>query len=225
MELKILIRLSGESKTYELYPVARIPEGFFREQGKYEFAVEIGEAIRSSVVELAVNDVLCDRRLSCGEAVFVYEPKFYAGDIRIALLVNGRVQSTFETVVDPNLSKLTRDEYASMVSEVASATLAIFRFGGVTIPASAGTVGQRPDIVALELVRSNIEPFERALSRIADRPNRALRSSSVRSHLLLARNVDDQAISGAFSRGKVRAAAAEEKRAFPRSWTRATETG
>jgi len=167
-------------------------------------------------MDLLVNDVPSDRLLRAGSTVYSFETDFYAGDIRIGVVQGSRVIASAEIEVDPDVTKLVRDEYATMVSEIARATTALYRLGAVTLPAPANAIGLRSDLVTLELIRSNFEPFVRAVSRIADQPLRALRSTSVVSNIMQARRVDDRAINSALRSIASRPASVAELRAAPR---------
>lgn len=166
-------------------------------------------------MELIINDVPFDRLLRAGSSFYTFETDFYAGDIRIAVVQGSRVIASAEIEVDPDVTKLVRDEYAAMVSEIALATTALYRLGNVTMPATANAIGIRSDLVTLELIRSNFEPFVRSVSRIADQPLRALQSTSVVSNIMQARRVDDRAINSALRSFASRPASVAELNAAP----------
>lgn len=150
------------------------------------------------------------------EVFFPCTLEFYAGDLRVGVTSGRHVLVTLDLLVDPDIAKLTREEYAAMIADIARSTLALYRFGQVTIPTFTRPVGMRSDLVTLELVRANFEVFERALSRIADQPVRALRSTRVMTDTMRARRVDDAAIGGALAAGRWRPATAAEARSLPR---------
>jgi hypothetical protein len=86
----------------------------------------------------------------------------------------------------------------------------------VTTPARAKSEGVRSDLVALELIRSSFDSFERSTSRIADQPVRTLRSSTASTDILRARRLDDRAIGNALRRGLSREATFAETLTAPR---------
>lgn len=157
-----------------------------------------------------------DRVVRAGVTVFPFETDFYAGNIRAAILRRGRVLASVDVDVDPDIAKLTRDEYASMVSDIARSTLALYRLGAVTLPAATDAAGMRSDLVTLDLVRSNFDAFERAVARIADQPIRTLRSTAIPTDIMRTRRVDDRAIATALRSGASRVATKAEARAAPR---------
>lgn len=140
---------------------------------------------------------------------------FYAGDLRVAVIRGTHVLCCSEVQTDPDVAKLTRDEYAVMIGEIGRATLALYRLSSVTTPASAATFGIRSGIVAHELIRTNFDAFDRAVSRIADQPLRGLRSVGLHADILKARRVNDQAISAALRGVHVRTATSAETLAAP----------
>ena len=192
-----------------------VPAGFFSENGRYEFLVTLDGSTPPPDVAILVNDVPLDRLMRNGVSVFPYETEFAAGTIRIEAVRSGRILAAAEAVVDPAAAKLTRDEYAAMIAEVSQAPLALYRLGGATVPAAVGPSGQRSDGVTLDLVRTNLDAFERAVSRIADRPLRVLRSAASVVPVERARRLDDRAIEGALSGRHARPASRAETRAAP----------
>jgi hypothetical protein len=131
-------------------------------------------------------------------------------------LVRGRSLIVgYEVEVDPALAKLTRDEYAALIGDLANSTLALYRLGGLTVPAEVDPGAVRADVVTLDLIRSNFDGFERSIRRIAEQPSRRLDSTSRQVSILKARRLDDRDISRALRTGKTRPATALEARAAP----------
>jgi hypothetical protein len=198
-----------------VFPTCTVPKGLIAENRRLEFTVEADGKPLDASCDLLLNDVPAPRLPKRGEAAFLFETEFYAGDIRIAVVRDGTVLFSTEIEVDPDAAKLTREEYATMVAETARATLALYRLGAVTMPAAASAGGDRSDIVTLELFRTNIEKFERAVLRIASSPLRTLASTSSDVAALRARRVDDRAISAALRSPRSRPALAAERAAAP----------
>lgn len=198
-----------------MFPACAVPQGLIAENRRLEFTVEADGRPLDASCDLLLNDVPAPRLARRGEAAFLFETEFYAGDIRLAVTRDGAVLLSTEIEVDPDAAKLTREEYAAMVAETARATLALYRLGAVTMPASAGADAARSDIVTLELVRTNLDRFERAVSRIADSPLRTLASTSTEVDALRARRVDDRAIAAALRSPRSRPALAAERAAAP----------
>jgi hypothetical protein len=209
------VRRVGSAQMHSVLPVMAVPPGFFTENGRYEFEVALDSLPLSSDVAVLVNDIPRDRFIRGGVTFFPYETEFVAGAIRIEVVRAGRVLAAGEAIVDPALAKLTRNEYAAMITEISEATLALYRLGGATVPAAVGPSGQRSDVVTLDLVRTNIDAFERAVGRIADRPLRVLRSVVTETAIEHARRLSDHAIEGALRGRHARPASDAEARAAP----------
>ena len=202
--------------TFGLLPDALVPRGLLAENTLYELQASLdGQALPDDVA-ITLNDIPVDRVIRRGATIFPIEMEFYAGDVRIAMVRGGRVLASVDVEVDPNVAKLTRDEYASMVSDISRSTLALYRLGAVTLPACTDAAGIRSDLVTLDLVRSNFEAFERAVARIANQPSRTLRSTTTSVDIMRARRVDDRAVARALNSGASRAATSAEMRAAPR---------
>jgi Domain of unknown function (DUF2357)/PD-(D/E)XK nuclease superfamily len=196
-------------------PVCQVPHGFIAENKRYEILATLDGHRLPEDVRILLNDVPADGLVRGNSTIFPFEMDFYAGDLRIGAVRGRRVIASADIDVDPDVAKLTRNEYAAMVSDVARATSALYRLGQVTLPASADAAGVRADVVTLDLVRSNFETFERSVSRIADQPVRYLRSTSVTIDTMQARRVTDRTIITALRSGRSRSALAAETRAAP----------
>jgi hypothetical protein len=141
---------------------------------------------------------------------------FYAGDLRVGIAKGDRALRVVDVKVDPDIAKLTCDEYSALVTDIAQATLSLYRLSSVTVPSPTSLHGGRSDLITLELIRANFDTFERAIARIADQPIRALHSTTFRTDIMRARRVDDRAIASAIRSGSSRAATAAEIVAAPR---------
>jgi hypothetical protein len=210
------IREVGRPEAFQIFPTCTVPPGFLTEMRSYEIQVELGGGRPPDDYGITLNDVPLDRLTRSSRVIFPVEMEFYAGDLRLAVTHGHRILTSCELVVDPDIAKLTRDEYAVMIADISRATLAIYRLSAVTTPAQARFEGARSDLVTLELIRTNFDRFERAVSRIADQPVRTLRSSTAATDILSARRVDDRSIGNALRRGLSREATFAETLAAPR---------
>lgn len=210
-----MVRVTGHAKTYMVLPDCDVPKGVIAENRRLEFIVEVDGRPPDHRSELYLNDIALPRFTRGGKTVFLFENEFFAGDLRIAIIREGEVLSMAEVEVDADLAKLTRDEYATMVSETSRATLALYRLGVVTMPASTSANGLRCDVVTLELIRTNFVRFERAVSRIADHPVRLLESMSEEVDVARARRIDDRTILAALRSPHSRAATVAELASAP----------
>jgi Domain of unknown function (DUF2357)/PD-(D/E)XK nuclease superfamily len=206
----------GELVENQLLPICNIPRGLLAETRNYEIKINLdGKRLPDEYV-LTLNDIPVDRVFRQGSTLFSFGMGFYAGDLRIGISRGDHVLRVVDVEVDPDVAKLTRDEYAALIADIAQATLSLYRLSAVTVPAPATLHGGRSDLVALELVRTNFDAFERAASRIAMQPVRALRSTTFRTNIMRARRIDDRAIGSAIRSGLSRAASIAETVAAPR---------
>lgn len=167
--------------------------------------------------EVLVNHVSVDAVLRRGrKPIYRFEIGYYAGTLNVAVAEGTKIRAVVDLDADPALAKLSRDEYAGMVSEIAKFTLALYKLGNVTLVAQGAYTGARSDLVTLELVRSYFEIFERSATRIANQPVRALRSTTGLVSIRNARQIDDRAICEALRSRRSRAATVAEMRAAPR---------
>lgn len=163
-----------------------------------------------------LNDVPVEPIVRRTGQTFPFELGFNAGALRIALVRGRNLIAAQEVEVDPALAKITRDEYAALIGELANSTLALYRLGGLTVPAEVDPGAVRADLVTLDLVRTNFDGFERAVRRVAEQPTRRLDTSRRRIDILKARRIDDRDVSRALRTGNSRVATALEARAAPK---------
>jgi Domain of unknown function (DUF2357)/PD-(D/E)XK nuclease superfamily len=201
---------------HQILPICDVPRGLLAETRNYEIKINLDGKRLPDEYALTLNDIPIDRIIRQGSTLFSFSMGFYAGDLRIGVSRGDRVVRAVDVQVDPDIVKLTRDEYAALVADIAQATLSLYRLSAVTVPAPATLHGGRSDLVALELIRTNFDALERATSRIAVQPVRALRSTAFRTNIMRARRIDDRAIGAAIRSGLSRAASAAETAAAPR---------
>jgi PD-(D/E)XK nuclease superfamily/Domain of unknown function (DUF2357) len=215
LELSATIRRVGASQVYPVMPIPHIPAGFLTENEWYELLASIDGEPLPGDCQITFNDLPAMRFMQGAKSVFRVHIDFYAGDVRVAVLRGPRVLGSVHVVIDPDVAKLTREEYASMVAAIARATSTLYKLGAVTLPTTTSAHARRADIVTLDLIRANFAAFEGALNHIADQPMRSLSSSTVRVDLFRAKNVTDRSIALALRARDCRPAAPEEVRAAP----------
>lgn len=210
------MRTPGAEPRHPLFPICTLPPGYVMENGRYEIEVTLDGHPIPADAELLLNDIPADAVVRRGRQHFPLEIGFHAGNLNVSVVRGRRLLASAEINVDPEITKLTRDEYAALISDIARLTLALYRLGGLTVPAEIDPSAVRSDVVTLDLVRSSLDAFERAVTRIADQPVRRLETASARVDTLRARRIEDRAISQALRSGKSRIATAAESQAAPR---------
>src|ERR1700730_3168368 len=160
----LLTACGGKARGLSAATRCTVPQGFLTETRDYEIEVTLDGGVPDDYA-LALKDIPLSRLSRTGKAIFAFGMDFYAGDLRISLVRGDRVAVSIDLQVDPDIAKVARDEYAAMIADISQATLALYRLSSVTIPAPAKSEGLRSDLVALELTRTNIDAFDRAVSR------------------------------------------------------------
>ena len=165
---------------YQLWPAADdLPAGTIREKSKYVFElrnVNNPLAAELTIEREEVEPLRPPEDLSA--ARWGWEPGFHAGSVDIHIdFGNGREVST-RVVTDPDLRKLTRDQFNRMVHDILDDTFALFNLSGFTAGIAKGDGGEVPPIARLEFLRSRMEDLEEVIRRVARRPIRLLRSET-----------------------------------------------
>jgi hypothetical protein len=116
----LLLRDESSGTAWRVWPDADlVPAGSVHETGSYLFELhdagtDDGEA------GLLVDEVLLEGLRPAGRAVarWRWSPGFHAGIVEVELRLPGHAPRRFEVVTDPDLRKLTRDDFDGMVREI-----------------------------------------------------------------------------------------------------------
>ena len=87
----------------------------------------------------------------------------------------------FEVITDPDMRKLTRDDFDGMVREILDDTFALFSLSSFRKGVARGSGNRPPAIARLEFLRSRVEELERAVAAIARTPRRMLTAEETRT--------------------------------------------
>lgn len=103
-----------------------VPPGAVREGASYLF--ELRDSDDALAADLLIDDVPAEalRSREPRMARWRWQPGFHAGMVQAALHVPGTGTRRFEITTDPDLRKLTRDDFDAMVREVLEDTFALF---------------------------------------------------------------------------------------------------
>jgi predicted component of viral defense system (DUF524 family) len=164
--------------------------GFIQETREY--VLELRDAEDPDSWDLLFNDVPLSPLRSQGNRIarWLWKTDFYAGGMDFELRTHGRLAARGELVIDPATLKLTRSDFAAMVSELLENTLALFSLSGARTGVSASRGQRTLPIARLEFLRARIEDLESVVKAIASRPSRKLTRSSRLVHITQCRNVD-----------------------------------
>ena len=156
-----------------------MPAGAIREAGSYVF--ELREAHEAGGADLLIDDELLEalRSKKATESRWRWCPGFHAGTVEVELRLPGSGTRRFEVVTDPDLRKLTREDFDVMLREILEDTFALFALSGFRKGVARGLGGRAPAISRLEFLRTRIEELEHAAHDIALRPRRMLDAEDV----------------------------------------------
>lgn len=210
------VRAKGDNRLFPLFPDSGVPNGFFAENSNYELVLDadIPEPEKWHL-QVVCNDVPLEHLARSNEHFFPLEIDYYAGELRLMVRRNGRLLSHADLIVDPNKAKLTRDQYATMLRDIAADTLALYRLSQTKVPARTRWAATRLNIATLELIRLHFERLEACIRRVARSPIRRLVREDHRVPVMKARRVDARAIRRAVAGRGLRPATPEEKSILP----------
>lgn len=145
-------------------------------------------------------------------ALWSWQPGFYAGAVEAELTVDGREWHRFEIVTDPDLRKMTRQQFDTMVHELLNDTFALFAISSFKKGISRSASGAAPPIARLEFLRSRIQELESTVNEINRHPQRVLRSQTVAKPYYRAKRVTGAEIMRSFRGGNVQRSSADSSK-------------
>jgi hypothetical protein len=187
-----------------VWPVpAGIAPGAIQEARNY--ILELRDAAGADAANLYIDDVLVEalRSPTPDVARWRWSPGFYAGAVEARIDFGTGRESRFEIVTDPDLRKLTRDDFDTMVREILEDTHALFALSGFRTGIARGDGKEVPPIARLEFLRSRLEALEHAVREIDRRPIRKLETRTVPVPHYRARGVTGLEILRSYRSGRV----------------------
>ncbi len=171
----LLIRSEATGVAWQVWPDPEPPApGAIQETGSYLF--ELSGAANAAVADLLIDDLPLEalRASATAAARWRWQPGFHAGTVEAELRLPGSNPRRFEIVTDPDLRKLTREDFDAMVREILDDTFALFSLSSFRKSIARG-VGTRPPAIArLEFLRSRIDELEAVVAAIVRSPRRML---------------------------------------------------
>lgn len=172
----ILYRCDDTLNRLELWPNSEVEEGTVQENGQY--IIELTGIERPDETELFIDEARAEalRSRESSTARWMWDVGFYAGEINLRIdFCDGR-RVELGIITDPDLRKLTRDDFYQMVRDILADTLGLFSLSGFRVGIGRGHGAVVPPIARLEFLRSRIDDIAEVVSRINSRPARILRS-------------------------------------------------
>lgn len=156
-------------------------------------------------VDLLIDDVKLEalRTSSSVTARWRWSPGFHAGTVEAELRMPGRAPLRFEVVTDPDLRKLTRNDFDVMVREILEDTFALFSLSSFRKGIARGVGGQPPAIARLEFLRTRVEELEDIVAGIQRNPRHMLTAEKVAVPYYRASRVTGPEILHSFHSGRI----------------------
>lgn len=176
----LYIKSEGDGREWQVWPEQdAVPSGAIREGATYLF--ELRDCDEALAADLLIDDVQIEalRSRNPGAARWRWQPGFHAGIVEALLRVPGIGVRRFEITTDPDLRKLTRDDFDAMVREVLEDTFALFSLSAFRKGIARQPGNRPPPLARLEFLRSRAEEIAAAVTSIARSPRHYLRAEEV----------------------------------------------
>jgi hypothetical protein len=189
-----------------------IPPGAVREGASYLFFLSgIDDALSA---ELMIDDVPIEalRSQDPHVALWRWKPGFHVGVVEVVLRVPGLGTPRFEITTDPDLRKLTRDDFDVMVREILEDTFALFSLSAFRIGIARHIGNQRPPLARLEFLRSRADKIVSTIAAIGRSPRHFLRAEQATVLAHRAVRVSGLELIKSFRSGRIRVETAKPSR-------------
>lgn len=176
----LYIQAEGGGPAWQVWPGPDVvPAGSVREGASYLF--ELRDSDDALAADLLIDDVVVEALRSRQPRVarWRWQPGFHAGMVEAVLRVPGIGTRRFEVTTDPDLRKLTRDDFDAMVREVLEDTFALFSLSAFRKGIARQPGNRPPPLARLEFLRSRVEAIVATVEAIARAPRHYLRAEEV----------------------------------------------
>lgn len=176
----LFIMAEGGGSTWQVWPVPDVvPPGAIREGASYLF--ELRDSDDALGADLLIDDVPVEalRSRDARVARWRWQPGFHAGMVEAVLRISGVGARRFEITTDPDLRKLTRDDFDAMVREVLEDTFALFSLSAFRKGIARQRGNRPPPLARLEFLRSRAESIVDTVAAIARAPRHFLRAEEI----------------------------------------------
>lgn len=176
----LYIQAEGGGPAWQVWPVPdAVPPGAVREGASYLF--ELRDSDDALAADLLIDDAPVEalRSREPRNARWRWQPGFHAGVVEAVLRVPGIGTRRFEVTTDPDLRKLTRDDFDAMVREVLEDTFALFSLSAFRKGIARQPGNRPPPLARLEFLRSRAEAIVATVEAIARAPRHYLRAEDI----------------------------------------------
>ncbi|MGN4151941.1 DUF2357 domain-containing protein [Burkholderia gladioli] len=173
-------REGGGGPAWQVWPSQDvIPAGAVREASTYLF--ELRDSDDALAADLLIDDIPVEALRSRQPSIarWRWTPGFHAGSVEAILKLPGTGVRRFEITTDPDLRKLTRDDFDAMVREVLEDTFALFSLSAFRKGIARQPGNRPPPLARLEFLRSRVEEIAKTISAINRSPRHFLQAEQV----------------------------------------------
>ncbi|WP_116792454.1 DUF2357 domain-containing protein [Achromobacter dolens] len=176
----LYIQREGGGPAWQVWPSQDvIPAGSIREASTYLF--ELRDSDDALAADLLIDDFPVEALRSRQPSVarWRWTPGFHAGSVEAILKLPGTGIRRFEITTDPDLRKLTRDDFDAMVREILEDTFALFSLSAFRKGVARHPGNRPPPLARLEFLRSRVGEISQTISAISRSPRHFLRAEQV----------------------------------------------
>jgi len=178
--ISLYIQRESGGESWQVWPVREvIPSGCIREASSYFF--ELRGTSFAIDADLLIDDVPVEalRSRRSDIARWRWTPGFHAGSVQVALRIPGSGLHRFEVTTDPDLRKLTRDDFDAMVREILEDTFSLFSLSAFRKGIARGLGNRPPPLARLEFLHSRAQAIIAAVGEIGRCPRNFLQSEQI----------------------------------------------
>ncbi len=176
----LFIQAESGGPAWQVWPLPdAVPAGAVREGASYLF--ELRDSDDALAADLLIDDVPAEALRSRQPRVarWRWQPGFHAGMVEAVLRVPGTGTRRFEITTDPDLRKLTRDDFDAMVRELLEDTFALFSLSAFRKGIARQPGNRPPPLARLEFLRSRANEIAETVAAIGRAPRHFLRAEDV----------------------------------------------
>ncbi|ROL94880.1 hypothetical protein BK636_01215 [Pseudomonas chlororaphis] len=176
----LYVQSESGGPAWQVWPTQdAIPDGAIREASSYLF--ELRDSDDALAADLLIDDIPVEALRSRQPRVarWRWTPGFHAGAVEIALRLPGIGVRRIEITTDPDLRKLTRNDFDAMVREVLEDTFALFSLSSFRKGIARQSGNKPPPLARLEFLRSRIEEITQTIAAINRSPRHFLCAEQV----------------------------------------------
>ncbi|NUO74759.1 MAG: DUF2357 domain-containing protein [Lysobacter sp.] len=201
----LYIQRENGGSAWQVWPAPDvIPPGEIHEGASYLF--ELRECDEASTSDLLLDDAPLEalRSRDPRTARWRWTPGFHSGGVDAALRIPGMGMRHFTITTDPDLRKLTRDDFDAMVREILEDTFALFSLSAFRTGIARQRGNQPPPLARLEFLRSRCDELLQSVDSILRSPRHYLRAEQITLPAHQAKRVSGQEILKSFRTGLIR---------------------